>query len=358
MQYRIGVAAGLIGICAMALAGAAAAQSTMKVDIARNAAGSIWGSGSGVFWRGTEGRILMQVGNCPGQWCDATPRTNVYLQLPPGVVYDHVLGTAPIWMTCAGATPNAAGQRVTCTGGGQSGNPNSIYQTNQFTVYVAVGADAPLGATRLDAAADMVEPGSSNTLAQCQADMTPAWCDRMAVSVTEAPVPRLEMSATFHTPQVFAIGSRDGVVIAGFHNAGTAAAGAIGILVKLPRGFYWRMAATSSQPPGFACGSQGGVDTGLILTCRSNGTLTAGHYGELRLGFDPGLLTTAPGPVELLFAIDDSTTPDPALLEGCASDPSQAHCLLYSIPTSYPCALQHGSEGIYCDAFEGPLAWP
>lgn len=353
MRYRLAMLA-IAGTCASV----AAAQSTMTVDIARNAAGSIWGSGSGVFWRGTEGRILVDIGNCPGQWCDGTPRANLYLQLPPGLVYDRAVGTRPSWMTCTGATPNAAGQLVTCTGEGLSGNPNSILQVTQTTVHVAVSPTAPLGAMRLDAAADMVVPGSSTTLAQCQADMTPAWCDRMAATITDAPLPRLEMTSAFHSPPVFAIGSHDGVVNVGFHNAGTAAAGEIGLLVKLPRGFYWRIAATSSLPPNFVCASQGGVDTGLILTCRYTGSFQAAAHGELRLGFDPGLLTTAPGPVELLFAIDDSATPDPALLEGCASDPGQSHCLLYTIGTSYPCALQHGSEGIYCDAFEGPIAWP
>lgn len=354
MRYRTTVMWALAAMCA----GAAAAQSTMSVHIPRNAAGSIWGSNSGVFWRGQEGRILIEVSNCPGQWCDGTPRTNAHLQLPPGLRYDRVVGTRPAWMTCTGATPDAAGQRVTCTGEGLSGNPNSILQTTQTTVYVTVAPDAPLGAMRLDVAADMVDPGTSTTLTQCQADMTPAWCDRMAATITEAPVPRLEMTSAFHTPQIFAIGGQDGRVFASFHNAGGAAAERIGILAKLPRGFYWRMAATSSAPTPFVCSAQGAVESGLILTCRYTGSFAAEAYGELRLGFDPGLLTAAPGPVELLFAITDAQTPDPALLEGCASDPDQPHCLLYRVPTSFPCALQHGSDGVYCDAFEGPIVRP
>jgi hypothetical protein len=81
--------------------------------------------------------------------------------------------------------------------------------------------------------------------------------------------------------------------------------------------------------------------------------MAAGSTGYVSFGvhLDP-VLTESPGPVPLVGAIDTSSPANTTLLASCVNDPNQPNCFWHEVPTYAPCALQYGTDGIYCDAFE------
>jgi len=329
---------------AAALAGGA---NPLAVDIREYLSGTNF---NGPFLRGMDGVLDVYFENCPGQACDPTERSSVYVQLPPGLSYVSHQGFSPTFVTCTAEAVTPQGQTVRCTGAGLSGNPLAITKFSAVRFDLAVAADAPLGPAPIVVAVDAQEPAASNSLALCLTDPAPAWCDVMGATIAVPPQPELRFTGGQFSPSVFAVGDDSGVVRANFRNAGEAAAAQVNVRIQLPRGAYWRSAGNASSPAGFNCSQAGTVDPGFVLDCRLAAPLASGAEGFLRIGLNAGVLVE--GGLPVLFAIDAQAGGDPQVLDRCAQDPEGSDCLLIDVPLRNGCAQRHGLAGIYCDSYE------
>lgn len=325
----------------------AAASTTVMVDLRPGLSGTNFGQG---FLRGSTGKVDVYMENCPGQFCDGTNVTSVYLHLPPGLSYLSHVGYRPTFLACTAETVAPAGQVVRCTGAGLSGNPNSINKYSGITFDVAVAVDAPLGPAPIHVGLDEQSPAGSQTLVQCMGDTAPIWCDVMNLPILAQPTPELVFEGGGYSGAGLVIGDETGTVTANFRNIGTAATTRINIQIQLPRGVYWRSAANASSPGSFNCSSSGSVDPGYVLTCSSATALNAGAAGFLRIGVNPGVLTQGMAPV--LYSIDALSTPALQGLPECAANPERADCLLLEVPLRNGCEGRHGMDGIFCNGYE------
>lgn len=358
MTSRTALPACLFVLALLAPGAAAAIGTTLSIELRPEMSGTNMGGAQ--YHRGSEGRLAVRFRNCqPGQSCPFYDRTTVHVQLPPGLLYDRADSFAPAWVQCTAAAPDAAGQRVTCSGAGLSGNGNALNASSGVDLWLLAAPDAPLGPATFTAAVDNRLPDDTATLVACLADPAPAWCARLTGAIVEPPLPALAFTVASHSPARLTIGA-DGELQASFGNGGAAASAGLAVHVLLPVGFEWRPLNSAMWPAPAACSAQGSSATGLLVSCiRTTGGLAAGaNDGLLRLGVVAGLATAAPGPLDVLFALDGGAVPDAAgRLLACAADPGRPDCLLYPVPTDYPCALQY-ADGIYCDGWEGPIVRP
>lgn len=325
----------------------ACAVTTVEASLRPELSGTDYGQ---PFLRGQSGVVDLFVHNCPGQWCDFTDRTSVYLHLPPGLSYASHVGMHPTWVTCTAGPVEAAGQVVRCTGAGLSGNPNAITKSSGAVFTVNVAPDAPPGSAPIHAAVDEESPEGSTTLAQCMLDAAPAWCAVMDLGIAIAPVPELVFMDGSWSQGGLEVGAETGTVRARFRNIGALAASNTNIQVQLPRGVYWRASGNASDPSPFTCSSSGSVDPGYVLRCSTSQQVRDGAEGYLQLGLNPGALVTGSMPV--LFAIDSEAAPAAGALDQCALDPERADCLLLEVPLKNGCDGRFGSDGIFCNGYE------
>lgn len=337
----------IVGLSLVLLSPLAAASTTVMVDLRPDLSGTNLGQG---FLRGSTGKVDVYMENCPGQFCDGTNVTSVYLHLPPGLSYVGHLGYRPTFLACTAEAVEPTGQTVRCTGAGLSGNPNSINKYSGITFDVAVAADAPLGPAPIHVGLDELSPAGSPTLAQCMGDTAPIWCDVMNLPILAQPAPELVFEGGAYSGAGLAIGDETGTVTAHFRNIGTAAAARTNIQIQLPRGVYWRSAGNASSPGSFNCSSSGSVDPGYVLSCSSTAALHPGVPAFLRIGVNPGVLT--PGAVPVLYSIDALATPALQGLPECAVSPERADCLLLEVPLRNGCEGRHGMGGIFCNGYE------
>lgn len=325
------------------------ASTTVMVDLRPDLSGTNFGQ---PFLRGSTGKVDVYMENCPGQACDGTEVTSVYLRLPPGLSYVSHQGFRPTFVSCTAEAAEPSGQTIRCTGAGLSGNPLAINKYSGVVFDVAVAADAPLGSAPIYVGLDELPPPGSPTLGQCLQDTSPIWCDVMDLGIATAPVPELVFEGGSYSSGGLAIGDETGTVTAQFRNIGAAAAARTNIQIQLPRGVFWRAAGNASSPAGFNCSSSGSVDPGFTLSCSSSAVLNAGASGFLRIGVNPGVLT--PGAVPVLYSIDSLQTPAAQGLDVCAANPERAECLLLEVPLRNGCEGRHGLDGIFCNGYETP----
>jgi hypothetical protein len=294
--------------------------------------------------------------NCPGQACDNTAVTSVYLRLPPGLSYVSHQGFRPTFVTCAAGAVEPAGQTITCTGAGLSGNPLSINKQSGVIFTVAIAANAPLGPAPIYVGLDEQPPASSTTLAQCLLDTAPIWCDVMDLGIATPPVPEMVFEGGSFSGGGLAVGDETGTVTANFRNIGTAAATRTNIQIRLPRGTFWRPGGNASSPGAFNCTSSGTVDPGFVLTCSSTAVLNPNAAGFLRIGLNPGALAT--NPLEVLYSIDSMAAPAPNGLPDCSANPNQLRCLQLVVPLRTGCEGRPGNDWIYCNGYEAQSTLP
>lgn len=358
MTVRAALLTCLILLAVLVPGVAAAIGTTLSIELRPEMSGTSMGGAQ--FHRGTEGRLAVRFRNCqPGQGCPFYERTTVHVQLPPGLRYDRADSYAPAWVQCVAAAADAAGQRVSCTGAGLSGNGNALNASSGVDLWLLAAPDAPLGPATFTAAIDDRLPDDTTTLVACLADPAPAWCDRLTGAIVEPPLPALSFTGGGHAPARITVAA-DGELHASFGNGGGAASTGLAVHVLLPVGFEWRPQHSVLWPAPAACSAQGSSATGLQVSCvRTTGGLAAGaNDGLVRIGVVAGPATATPGPLDVLFALDGGALPDAAgRLLACAADPGRPDCRLYPVPTDYPCALQH-ADGIYCDGWEGPIVRP
>lgn len=285
---------------------------------------------------GTDSAIQVSLRNL-GFSQSNTPVT-VRISLPIGVSYRSLVSSIP------GFACSAAGQLVTCT---------TPYMADTQNGYVSIGTRIGYG---------VAVPGpiyfhaavGNNVLApptDCVANPNQIRCGRLEMPTRAPRMPFLRFAtpAVAHTPAIFKLGQDNGPIVASFQNVGDGTASATSALFKLPPGFSYT--TLFSSIPALACSASGSVASGQLLTCTGPG-LPSGSSGYVSFGVHLDASTEAPGPVVLLGAIDTSSPASANQLASCANDPSQVNCVWHEIPTVRPCALQYGTEGIYCDGFE------
>ncbi|WP_440224458.1 hypothetical protein ACQQ2N_04355 [Dokdonella sp. MW10] len=308
-----------------------------------------WGASSGwvantpvAVWNGppyeagTDETIVIGLRNI-GFSSSNTPIT-LRVMLPDGVSFRSTGSSIPTF-TCS-----AAGQLVTCT------TPHMYDTQNGYVVIgtrVSHGVAVP-GPLFFHAAVgnNVVAPPSD-----CVANPHQDRCGRlqMPTRAPRTPFLRFETPAITHSPAIFTLGQDQGPIVASFRNVGDGLAGATSVLFKLPPGFIYTH--LFSAIPSMACSASGSIANGQVLTCTGPG-LPSGTSGYVSFGVHPDAGTEAPGPVVLLGAVDTSSPASTQTLASCANDPTRVQCAWHEIPTFRPCALQYGTDGVYCDAFE------
>ncbi|MEO7936769.1 MAG: hypothetical protein ABIR27_10975 [Dokdonella sp.] len=270
------------------------------------------------------------------------------VKFPLGITYSGFTSGIPAW-SCSAAM-EADGQLLTCTvpymGSGQVGFASirtdfapDIGVPGPYYVHAAIGND-------------VVAPPAT-----CAANPAQRGCGRLALNTRppSAAYLRFNTPDVQHSPTYFTIGQDNGPIVVNFRNIGDGVAANTAVQIKLPRGFAYTQ--TYSAIPSLTCSTSGSLANGQLLTCQG-AAMAPGSVGYVSFGvhLDP-VLTERPGPVVMLGAIDTSSPANTTLLAACASDPAQINCFWHEIPTYAPCALQYGTDGIFCDAFE-PLDLP
>lgn len=265
------------------------------------------------------------------------------IKFPPGITYSGFTSGIPAW-ACSAAM-EVDGQLLTCT------------------VPYMVSGQVGFASIRTDFAPDIAVPGphyihaaiGNDVVAPpttCVADPYQRGCGRLAVNTRppSAAYLRFNDPDVQHSPAYFTLGQDNGPVVVNFSNIGDGVAANTAVQIKLPPGFAYTQ--TYSAIPSLTCTTSGTLSTGQLLTCQG-AAMAPGSNGYVSFGvnLDPSL-TETPGPVPLVGAIDTSSPANTTLLASCASDPNQINCFWHEIPTYAPCALQHGVDGIFCDAFE------
>lgn len=266
----------------------------------------------------------------------------VRVELPPDVSY---AGNPNI--DCS-----AAGQIVTCT------TPYYAAQITNVLFDVALPTDIPVPGPILFHAA-ISNDVQQQTLANCKVDPYQVGCGRLTVPTRGPFAAYLRFKSpdgASHAPGVFVLGRENGPIQLRFENIGDGTADATTVAVKLPPGFD-NVSDIGSSIATMGCSTSGDVQTGLILTCTGAGMppTAPGMAHWLRFKVTPDATTETPGPVVVLGAIDQSDPASLDTLNACASDPDHSYCLWHEIPTYAPCALQYGTDGIYCDGFDETL---
>lgn len=316
----------------------------------------------GPFLRGTSAQITTRVQKCTTASCPlALERTSLYYRLPPGLELISYTPFNPVQAVCTAGPVEPGGQTIVCTGNGLSGNGLGINHYSGVNLIVQVAPSAPLGTGRITMAVDDSLPGESGTLALCQQDASPSYCDTLDRGIAPGPEPDLHLFDESHAPGVFLAGAQDARVQVYFQNRGNAPTQATHLYIALPPGFEWRPADTSGLGLSLACTPSGSVASGQVLTCSGGAlqtpTAANNHLGRLTLGITPRPTMEQPGPLPVVFALGDGNTTGENLLLGCTDNPEQNHCAWLWVPTGTACGNRIVAHGIHCDGFEA-LALP
>ncbi|WP_257387297.1 hypothetical protein [Tahibacter caeni] len=288
------------------------------------------------FEAGTQNMLVFGVSNS-GYGPANTPVT-VDLDLPAGFVYAGMFASNPAF-GCAAQTPPT---HVRCT------TPYLIDQGYGFA------------SLRIDVAPDVAVPGplyvharvandAQAAPADCVANPLQTGCGRLQVPTRAPRVPTLVGDSVTHVPATFTLGQEAGPVVVSYRNVGEGNAGATTVYVQLPPYFEYR--GVFSASPAATCLSQGQVAAGAVVVCQTAGLLSGG-LGWISLRLLPHAQAASPGPLPVVAAFDLATPSTTAILQSCVANPAQAFCANDAIPTFFPCALQHGDEGIFCDGFQ------
>lgn len=288
------------------------------------------------FEAGTQNMLVVGVSNS-GYGPTNTPVT-VNLDLPIGFVYSGLVAANP-GFNCATQTPVT---RVRCT------TPYMIDQGYGFF------------SLRIDVALNVAVPGPLYVHASVANDVqaaptdcvtTPlqAGCGRLQIPTRAPRVPTLVGDSITHAPATFTLGQEAGPVVVSYRNVGEGNAGATTVYVQLPPYFEYR--GLFSASPAATCISQGQVAAGAVVVCQTSGLLSGG-LGWISLRLLPHAQAASPGPLPVVAAFDLAVPSSTAILQSCVANPAQSFCARDTITTFFPCALQHGDEGIFCDGFQ------
>jgi hypothetical protein len=290
------------------------------------------------FEAGTSNHILVLDTHNIGFGQVNTPVTIDYW-LPAGFSYAGTVSGIPGY-TCAAQTPPA---HVRCT---------TPYFYDTLSGFISL---------RVNVANDVAVPGplfvhaaiSNNVQAapsDCVANPAQLGCARLQLHTRVPRVAVLVSDGISHGPATVILGEEASLTV-GYRNIGEAIAGSSNIYIRLPPFFEYRGLLSSS--PAATCSTLGTLAAGQVVSCNSSG-LGAAPFGQgslsLRL-FAYGD-AASPGPLTVLAAVDLASPANPALLNSCAANPNQSFCAAHTIPTYFPCALQHGAEGIFCDGLQ------
>jgi len=281
----------------------------------------------------TQNIVVLNLANL-GYGPTNTPVT-VNVDLPAGLTFSSGAGSPPF--TCATQTPVT---RVRCT-----------------TPYLI---DYGFISLRLDVAPNVAVPGPlyvhasvANNVQAAPADCvtTPlqTGCGRLQIPTRAPRVPTLVGDSITHSPATFTLGQEAGPVIVSYRNIGEGNAGATTVYLQLPPYFEYR--GLFSASPAATCMSQGQVAAGAVVVCQTSGLLSGG-LGWISLRLLPHAQAASPGPLPVVAAFDLANPSSTAILQSCVANPAQSFCASDTITTFFPCALQHGDEGIFCDGFQ------
>lgn len=290
------------------------------------------------FEAGTSNHILVLDTHNIGYGQVNTPVTIDYW-LPAGFSYSGTVSGIPGY-TCTALTPAT---HVRCT---------TPYFYDGLSGFISL---------RVDVAADVAVPGplfvhaaiSNNVQAQppnCVADPAQLGCARLQLHTRTPRVAVLVGDGMTHGPATVTLG-KPATLQLNYRNIGEAIAGSSQIYLRLPP--YIEYLGQISASPAAACSAQGSLAAGQVVTCSSSG-LGAAPFGQgsLNLNLFAHAQAASPGPLPVLAAVELAATPNAALLNSCAANPNQSFCISDSMATYFPCALQFGAEGIFCDGLQ------
>ena len=291
------------------------------------------------FEAGTQNILMLDTSNT-GYGMVNTP-VAVDVWLPTGFAFAGLHTGSPTW-TCAAQV--AAGH-VRCT---------TQYMYDTQTGFISL---------RVNVANDVAVPGPlfvhaaiSNNVqaapADCVATPLQQGCARLQVPTRIPRVAVLVSDGISHSPQTYTLGQEQGPLVVGYRNIGEAAASNSRVYIQLPPQIEFLGLYSSS--PNATCAVQGALASGQIVTCSSSGLGAAPfHLGSLSLRVFAHAAAASPGPLNVLVAVEQAAVPNAtALLQSCAANPAQSFCAVHAIATFFPCALQFGAEGIFCDGLQ------
>lgn len=214
---------------------------------------------------------------------------------------------------------------------------------------------------RVNVAADVAVPGPlfvhaaiSNNVqaapADCVADPSQLGCARLQLHTRVPRVAVLVGDGMTHGPATLTLGNPATLQL-NYRNIGEAVAGTSQIYIRLPP--YIEYLGQISASPAASCSAQGSLAAGQVVTCTSSG-LGAAPFGQgsLNLNLFAHAQAASPGPLPVIAAVELAAAPNAALLNSCAANPNQSFCIRDALDTYFPCALQFGAEGIFCDGLQ------
>jgi hypothetical protein len=173
----------------------------------------------------------------------------------------------------------------------------------------------------------------------CFAFSVPTVGPRAAIS-TVLPVPSSDW--VVNRPYQFDIWLRNNEV--------SGVSGTLHLHVQFPPGMNY----VSHEAPGYpvaTCSAQSST-LGQVLTCSWASPLGPQDNRRLLMTVTSDTTLAAPGPVPVLFALEESATPDAGPeLDRCEANPDVPTCFLIHRRTRFDCASQF-TDGLYCDGFE------
>lgn len=291
------------------------------------------------FEAGTQNIVVLDTSNS-GYSVVNTPVT-VDFWLPTGFGFGGLHTGLPSWTCAAQATAG----HVRCT---------TPYMYDTQTGFISL---------RVNVANDVAVPGPlfvhaaiSNNVqaapADCIANPLQQGCARLQVPTRIPRVAVLVSDGISHSPQIYTLGQEQGPLVVGYRNIGEASSSSSYVYIRLPPqieflGLY-------SSLPNATCTAQGSLASGQIVTCNSSGLGAAPfHLGSLSLRVFAHAGAASPGPLNVLVAVEQAPLANAAaLLQNCAVNPAQSFCAVHAITTFFPCALQFGAEGIFCDGLQ------
>lgn len=301
-----------------------------------------WGTPMRVGKRG----LLGVDWNYGGNVMPGAPAT-AWLLLPPGVQY-----------TPAGNLPIAAG--VSCDSDGVLGEREllacTIHAVNMTThamiqpLVLTLGRDVAIGNNGTVPFHGVIDIGHQ--------PMPDDWFDNPAQDCTacytlHVPVlgPRLQISTVMPLPsETWVVGGPYAFDIWLRNNELSGQSGNLHLHAQLPPGMHYQSHESHGWPVA-DCQSQPGSE-GDVLIC--SWTTPMGAQDNRRIVINVGTddALDAPGPVPVLFALEEHATATPAdELARCSANPDVPDCFLLHRPTVYLCASQH-ADGIFCDGFQ------
>lgn len=261
------------------------------------------------------------------------------LWLPAGVSYDGQVNGIPTW-TCAAQTQPG---HVRCT------TPYMYDSLNGFlTVRVQIANTvATPGPLYVHAA---ISNNQQTRPSNCVADPTVLGCARLQFHTRAPRVATLIASTLSHSSATMTLGQEFGPVVFEYRNIGEASAGSTYVYLQLPPHVEYRQTLAASPPA--TCSAQGSIAAGQIVVCQTSGLLPPPfNQGSVSLRLYGGTPAPSPGPLPVIAAVELATTPNVALLQSCAANPTQSFCATDAIATYFPCAAQW-VDGIFCDGIQ------